>query len=165
MLQWIVHICLEQFRKDVLSAVRRDIRDEKRSEALRGKMGFCSSYFQEIMGRRVRLVAGNRHHCKDLTRFIVHLFNFDDGLERRHWGHKVYRMLYQRTTTGLRGQVSGVKKWKEYSRLLIRTLLEYHWILPYPNGTQLMQTKDERRVWYSIVTANETPHPLTGRWA
>ena len=152
LLMWTIHICLEQFRKDVLTSIKHEIRTEYHGDALSGKHGFCKEYFEEIMEGDVHLVAGNRSDFKQVQELGAYLFGFDDGILRKHWDAKPYRKLHQRVLAGLLLLEDGRNVQKTFQRRLFRKLYEYHWILPYPTPEVFLQTtKQGHRMWYSII--------------
>jgi hypothetical protein len=149
-LTWMVHVCLKQFRMDVLSAVKAEIKEEHREEALKGERGFSHEYFEEIMRDGCYLMSGNRCDFKvpsDLAHFLL---DHGDGRARLHWEDKPFRKLYRRARSGLGVMEGEVKKW--FTVRYWRWLFEYHWILPYPCGNALLQTSKGgcKRMWYSI---------------
>ena len=153
LLGWLMHICLEQFRKDILVSVKHEISPEHHEEALTGKQGFSMEYFQEIMvDGGVHLVSGNRSDFKHVQDLGTYLFGFDDGMMRKHWDSKPYRTLYQRVLAGLVILEDGRSVRKMFQRRLFRMLYYYHWILPYPTSEVFLQTtKLGQRMWYSII--------------
>lgn len=88
------HICLEQFRQDVLHSIKHEILPQHQEEALKGELGFCMEYFEEIMTDRVHLVSGNRCDFKRVHDLGTYLFGLDDGFLRKHWEDKPYRKLF-----------------------------------------------------------------------
>ena len=156
---WMVHICLQQFRVDILSSVKAEISDEHREEALRGLRPFCVDYFEEIMAGGVYLISGNRCDFKQASHLGHFLFDFDDGRIRSHWEDRPFRKLYRRARTALSLRHGALGLVRTFSRRFWRSLYTYHWVLPYPCAEVLMQTtKQGQRMWYSIqpeATASE----------
>lgn len=154
-LSWMVHVCLKQLRLDVLNAVKTEIKEEKREEAMQGEQPFCYSYFDDIMVDGCYLLSGNRCDFKVPSDLAAFLLNDGDGLARLHWEDKPFRKLYQRAKIGLRMQ--GEDLVHKFTRRYWRWLFKYHWILPYPCGNALMQTSkgEGRRMWYSIKQDEE----------
>ena len=60
MLSWIVHICLQQFRIDILQCVKAEIKEQGREEAVEGEQPFCFEWLEEVMTHGVYLMSGNR---------------------------------------------------------------------------------------------------------
>jgi len=150
---FMVHLCLQQFRTDVLSSIKSEILDEYREEIAQGGEPFCYEYLSEITGNSLHLMSGNRCDFKRPKDLGVYLFRFDDRITRGHWENKPYRKLYRRAITALqlqqhRGEFDVVGKFKQR---LQRWLFRCHWVLPYPCPEVLTQTtKQGRRMWYSI---------------
>ena len=89
-LSWIVQICLRQFRIDVLSAVKAEIREEHREEAVKREKPFSYEYFAEIMTEDCYLTSGNRCDFKvpsDLAHFLL---DHGDGRARQHREDKTW---------------------------------------------------------------------------
>jgi hypothetical protein len=151
LLIWMVHICLQQFRMDVLSSLKTEIFEEEREAALEGQRPFCVEYFQEIFGYDIHLMSGNRCDFKVVSQLGHFLFDYDDGRVRAHWEDRPFRKLYRRARTALRLRCSAIDLDETFARHFWRCLYRYHWILPYPCTEVLLQTtKQSRRMWYSI---------------
>jgi hypothetical protein len=162
-LSWMVHVCLKQLRLDVLNAVKTEIKEEKREEAMKGERPFCYGYFDEIMTDGCYLLSGNRCDFKVPSDLAAFLLNDGDGLTRQHWEDKPFRKLYQRARIGLRMQ--GDELVDKFTRRYWRGLFKYHWVLPYPCGNALLQTSkgEGRRMWYSIKQDEEKKTWIWGR--
>lgn len=81
-ISWIVHICLQQFRVDVLNAVLREIVAERREEVIRGEEGFGYEYLDEVMIEGCYLMSGNKTDFKQASDLVHFLFDWGDGLVR-----------------------------------------------------------------------------------
>ena len=148
---WIVHICLRQFRVDILGSVQSEIAVDQQEDALRDTQPFCYEYFEEIMAGAVYLMSGNRCDFKQPSHLGHFLFDFDDGRLRTHWEDRPYRKLYRRARTALSVQYPALRLGSLFARRFWRSLYTYHWILPYPCPEVLLQTtKQGQRMWYSI---------------
>lgn len=149
-LSWVVHICLKQFRIDVLGAVKAEIREAHREEALKGERPFSYEYFDEIMREGCYLMSGNRCEFKVPAHLVHFLLDEGDERVRQHWADKPFRKLYQRARIGLGLHQHALKE--SFTRRYWRWLFDYHWILPYPCGNALLQTSKTggHRMWYSI---------------
>ena len=156
---WIIHLCLRQFRMDVLGSIPSEIREHHRQEALTGLHAFYYEYFDEIMERGVYLTAGNRSDFKVASHLGHYLFDLDDGRQRQHWDHKPFRQLYRRARTALRARFGRSSEiYQAFRRRFWRYLFAYHWILPQPSPQVLLQvTKQNQRMWYSIRTEETGP--------
>jgi len=153
LLQWMAHICLEQFRIDAMQSVEEEILPEHREAALQGPRPFCGHYFREIMSnQRIHTVTGNKTQHKEPRMLVHYLFDWDDGQVREFWDQKPYRTLYRRAWTRL-GDVPalGRQPRRYFRRYVFRYLLAWHWLLPYPHSQGFTQkTKRLGRMWYSI---------------
>lgn len=149
LVSWVVYICLEQFRLDVMHAVKVEIKLEERGEALKGEKGLCYEYVDQIMTEGCYLMSGNKTEFKQVSRLGHFLFDYDDGLSREHWEDRPFRVLYRRAMTGI--AIRNRRYKRVFRARLWQWLYRYHWVLPYPCGNALLQTtKSGRRMWYSI---------------
>ena len=161
LLYWMVHICLRQFRIDVLRTVKSEISEEHREEALQGTQPFSYDYLDQIMTDELHLVSGNRSDFKKVSRLVHFLFDYGDGRDRAHWHDRPFRKLYQRARTALDLRHAALELGATFSRRLMRDVVTHHWILPYPFKDGLMQTtKEGRRMWYSIQPQRNAPGPF-----
>ena len=161
---WMVHICLQQFRVDVLSSIKSEIQEDHREEALRGIEPFCFEYFEEILLDNVYLISGNRCDFKQPTHLGYFLFDFDDGRVRAHWENRPFRKLYRRAQTALSLLPRELRLGQTFSRRFWRCLFAYHWVLPCPCAEVLTQTtKQGQRMMYSIELTEETTRGV--EWA
>ena len=152
LMEWMVQICLRQFRIDILGSVRGEIREESREEALKGEVGFSKEYFDELMVAGVHLILRNRSDFKDVRALMRYLFDFDDGRSRIHWEDRPYRKMYRRAVTGVSVALGGREQGRRLAHQLYEQLFALHWILPYPCAEVLLQTtKAGARMWYSVV--------------
>lgn len=159
MILWIVHICLQQFRVDIMQTVKAEIHNQKREEALLGTKPFCLEHLEEIMADGVYRMSGNRSDFKVVSHLGHFLFDFEDGRIRKHWDDRPYRVLYRRALTAVSFLGRDMKQ--VFRQCFWRMLYQYHWILPYPCANALMQTtKQGQRMWYSIKV-NEDRNPRT----
>lgn len=172
LLSWMVNICLQQFRRDILHGIKLEIKEEHREEAFQGRTPFCQEYLEEISINRVHLISGNRCDFKNVSDLGHFLFNFDDGQIRKHWEDRPYRKLYRRGRVGLDVRDSVLRLGSRFTKLLWRKLYAYHWVLPYPCAEVFTQvTKQGQRMWYSIQTDIEDVgrlqrvRPEEWRWA
>ena len=161
LISWMVHICLQQFRVDILGSVRSEISVDHQEDALQGTQPFCYEYFEEIMAGAVYLMSGNRCDFKQASHLGHFLFDFDDGRMRTHWEDRPYRKLYQRARTALSLRHGALRLGSMFARRFWRSLYAYHWILPYPCPEVLLQTtKQGQRMWYSIQPGPVRREPL-----
>lgn len=161
LIHWMVHICLQQFRIDVLRTVQFEISEDHREEALQGTQPFSYEYLDQIMPAGLHLVSGNRSDFKEVSKLVRFLFHFDDGRARNHWQDRPFRKLYQRARMALDLRHAALELGTTFSRRLMRYLVSHHWILPYPFKDGLMQTtKEGRRMWYSIQPRRNAAEPL-----
>lgn len=163
MLTWLVHVCLKQFRLDVLQAVKAEIREDRRDEAPKGEVAFCHDYFTEIMADGCYLMSGNRYDFKAPSTLVSYLLDHEDQRVRQHWDHKPFRKLYQRARAKLHLEDDELER--KFTQRYRHWLLRYHWILPYPCSNALLQTSKAggRRMWYSVQCSEDGKRWTWGR--
>jgi len=154
LLSWMVHICLQQFRVDVLCSMQKEILAEYLEEALTGDQPFCWEYLTKITGSNLHLMSGNR--CfQTPSKLSSFLFDFNDERKRLRWEDRPFRKLYQRARTGLSLR-HGRQMGQRFFRQLLQNLFKYHWILPYPREDRwVYRIKKGKRLWYSIEKDDE----------
>jgi hypothetical protein len=146
---WIVHICLQQFRIDIVQCVKAEVLEQNREEAVQGREPICLEWLEQIMGGPIHRMSGNRCDFKHVPQLGHFLFDFDDGLERLHWEDRPFRKLYHRASIAIAFLGGGSKR--AFRQCFWKTLYQYHWVLPYPCANAFMQTtKQGQRMWYSI---------------
>jgi hypothetical protein len=149
MVLWIVHICLQQFRTDILQCVKAEMEEQGREEALEGEQPFYFEWPEQIMTHGGYLMSGNRCDFKVVPSLASFLFEFDDGRVRNHWKDRPFRKLYRRAKVAI--GIQGHELQHSFTHQLIRVLFQQNWVLPYPCADALMQTtKQGERMWYSI---------------
>ncbi|KAM0716827.1 hypothetical protein Q7P37_007630 [Cladosporium fusiforme] len=165
LVSWLVHICLVQFRLDVMSAVKVEVRPEEREEALKGQTGLSYEYINQIMSEGCYLMSSNKTDFKQVSKLGHFLFDFDDSVAREDWGDRPFRALYRRARTGIRLRNRRYKR--VFQARFWELLYKYHWVLPYPCGNALSQTtKAGRRMWYSVQQSkNEEAEGEKWVWA
>jgi hypothetical protein len=164
LLFWIIHICLRQFRVDILHKVKKELEEDEAKQALLGLQPFCYEYFTRIMVDDVYLTSGNKTEIKLPLDLSQCLFGSDraGSWSREHWNNLPFRAIYQRSRTGLETyQRTDPTIPQRFERRFQRCLFGYHWILPHPAGGNLLQvTKQGHRMWYSITTSAGEPGAL-----
>ena len=68
----------------MLAPIAAEIRESLREEILQGLRDFSLEYFDEIMLHDVYIISGNRCDFKQPSDLTGFLFDFGDGLVRRH---------------------------------------------------------------------------------
>ena len=152
LIDWIVHLCLRQFRMDTLTTIKSEIHPDHRETALDGLRSWSHTYLKETMNYdELYLVSGSRLVFKDPLKLKEALFRYDDGRKRIYWENKPYRTLYRRACAMLETQPATARLVSRMQDRLCRWLFAFHWILPYPSVEVLVRTtKDSQRMWYSI---------------
>lgn len=156
LISWLVHLCLQQFRVDILQAVQAEIKEAHRDEAVTGNRPFSRDYFQEIMQDGCFLMRGNKTELKTPELVAHFLFDYGDRRERKHWEDRPFRKLYERAFSGIATRVP--ERRASFSSRLWQYLFDFHWVLPYPCYNSLLQNAKvtQRRMWYSIARDDDS---------
>ena len=149
--------CLRHFRKDVFSSIQASIRPEYRARAIEGDFTLCQANLAKTLMPddgfdmpQYRLASGNKMAYKDLEDFIDFLWDFNDGVARKHWDRKGYRVLHERCVQIISAS-SGAEAGKAFTDRIKDLFPLTNWIVPYPNNTVFWQhTKQHERMWLSI---------------
>lgn len=75
-LDWLIHLCLQQFRLDVLRTVQHELCANHRALILDDQIRFCYDEFKSTFNGEVALVSGNRTDFKRPRQLMDALFNF-----------------------------------------------------------------------------------------
>jgi hypothetical protein len=153
LLSWMTHICLQQFRVDVLQHMKKEILAEYH-DSLAGNDPFCWDYLTTITGSNLHLVSGKRP-CQTPSEHASFLFDFDDGRKRLSWENKPFRKLYQSARTRL-SLTHGEQMGKKFSQQMWQNLFRHHWILPHPSSDRWVNKSRGGRPWYSIEKGEVT---------
>lgn len=140
LISWLAHLCLLQFRIDVLQFVKKDIIEARRNEALKGDKCFSYEYLSEIMISGCYLMSGNKTDFKQPDILVRYLFARDDGLDRLFWDQRSFRVLYYRAKNTIAAGADGQNLSRLFTGRVLKLLYRHHWILPYPCSNALLQT-------------------------
>jgi hypothetical protein len=183
-LEYLHALNLEQFDRDIWKAM---LKSHKRSPELtpdaikqKGDIRFCHNHMKRMFSADgvivpPHFVTGNKMRFGRAADLLDFLFLWEDGKERRGWGHKPYRVILQKSFQLVERRLGyrRADKWLDEFFYLVRLT---HWVLPYPSdSTFIMSTKTNRNqglkgrmMWFSVVYANpervELPfrsHPIT----
>ena len=75
-----VHICLRQFRIDVLYTVSNEIRLERRDEALLAEQGLSYRYLNEVLSDGCYIISGNYTGYYSASKLFDFLFGIGNRL-------------------------------------------------------------------------------------
>ncbi len=139
MIRQATHICLQQFREDIINSIKNDVKPDHFERARQGVNPQCKEYFDTIMQKEPYLVKGNKLQSgyKNLDKLATFLFAFDDGLERKHQAGKAFRSLVKRTTLGISLAPNSFFNTLVFKLIIREILYKYYQILLYPNNESL----------------------------
>ena len=150
-LSWLIHLCLQQMRIDVLRTIRRDIRPEIHSTMLEDTVQFCHKGLSAILLCGLVAVSGQRTPYKTPLDAAWALFEHDDGQLRENWENKPFRKLYYRIYNTLKQLPAEQRLLDAFLYRFHRYIFAYHWALPYPTHKELApRSKAGARRWVSI---------------
>lgn len=125
-ISWLVHLCLQQIRIDVLRAIRRDIRPEMHSAILDGTIQFCYKGLSSILLCGMTAVAGLGTQHKNPLNTTRALSKYEDRRLRENWENKPFRKLYHRISCTLK-QLPPKRRLSDiFLCRLYRCLFTYH---------------------------------------
>jgi hypothetical protein len=166
LLQLLVDLCLQLFRKDVFSILsqsklRQPLRDRPSNDACAGKVPltqnglrrvFCDGIFHDD----IHFASGQQMAVTHIDVLFARLWGWDgDGQQgdwpRRHWEYKPFRVLY-RQCFGTIAQIHGMQQARHWRTRLRHTWIRTHWILPYPDSTTFWPRRADKRLqtWVSV---------------
>lgn len=154
LIAWLTHICLRQFRIDLLEKIKSEIKEDQRTDALQGLEPFSYETLSKILTDSVYLTKGHKTFDKNATNMFSHLFAYRGrgvNFNRQHWQDLPFRKLYARVDQML---VEPDDR-EEFRWCIERRLFQYYWIMPHIGGGHFTQkTKAHvggERMWYSVI--------------
>ncbi len=168
-----VHICLREYRRDVMTALKKEVVRSSEPDFDMDTIRFCYADLVQVLFDAPHLVSGNKSktpHPDDLFEWI---WGDSDAYSRRSFCQKPYRIMQQRVRDSLRKV-----RWEETQRwqtTLKSEFFRYHWLIPYPdpNGTLISTAKKTDRnrrahngsirQWWSAIRCNDGPGWVWGR--
>jgi hypothetical protein len=151
-------ICLCAFRKDVFQHIKHLVKKECVEDALAGKVPLCWASVNRILRPRhspAHLVRGKRLAVQSIDVLFAWLWEWKgDHFQRKHWGEKPYRLLYQRSFETIT-LMTGKNHAREWKQKLKSSFVKSHWLLPYPQGDRFMkhQRGQQQVCWWSSYHA------------
>lgn len=152
LLDWLCHLCLQQFRVNVAYALQCDLGNRSRQRALKGQLPFHLSNIRALFSaRKFALVSGNRSPNQTPQRLANLLFEDNNGQDRQRWIHKPFRLHYKQILHTLHHLDRSRRLEFTFVSRHRQMLFLYHWLLPYPSqGSFTQRRKTGERMWYSI---------------
>jgi len=148
----MAHLCFRQFRIDVMSALKEELRQgEARDRAQADEIPLCFDVLAEVFVRLPNLVSGNKTRAQTPTDMVEWIWGDCKTFNRKFFTSKPFRIMYEKTGDCIRSQ--GVEVEDEWRTLFQEQFLRFHWILPYPdtNGTLLSTAKKGgSRQWWAV---------------
>ena len=157
--QHLIWLCIRLFRKDVFSILKPHICKDHVSSAMSGTIPLCMTLIEDMLDPdqpRPYIAGGGRTKYKDTWDLVNYFWDLDDGIERRHWVDKPYRLLYQRCKFMVR-RVAGSKGEGRFVRQLKRFFVATNWMLPAPCSYGFWQKTKEtdggHKMWIALTNA------------
>lgn len=154
-LEWLMHIILQQFRVDVLNSIIEDLADdckdeETRKEIERGHKPFSYDYISSICRpERMVVMRVQRTTWNTPKKLLAYILGWKDGMERQYWENKPFRVMHRQCCAEL--HQLDPELGLHWDAMVRRGILRWHWLLPYPHKHGLTETnKVGERKWYSI---------------
>jgi hypothetical protein len=166
LLQLLIDLCLQSFRKDVFSYLHQHpgavrIIPQHKDLALSGRIPLTWPSLQrtlEIPSQGLCIVWGNNMRVRHIEVLFMWLWDWnhhisgDDAdnvatLERKHWEHKSYRMLYRQCFSQIQ-KICSPRQAQTWRETLKGQFIRSHWILPYPSQNTFFSRKDKQLQWW-----------------
>ncbi len=174
--QHLIWLCIRLFRKDVFSILKPEISGDHISSAMSGTIPLCMSHIANMLDPdqpQPYIAGGGRSKHKDTWDLVDYFWDLNDGLERRCWVDKPYRLLYQRCKFIVR-QVVGSKGERQFIRQLKRFFVATNWMLPAPSSYGFWQKTKKKdngscKMWVALTNSylwdQQNPRPdITQTW-
>lgn len=150
-------LCLCAFRKDVFQHIKHLLRRDCIADALAGKVALCWPSLNRVLRSRyspAQLVIGQRLAVQSLDVLFAWLWEWkDDQFQRKHWGEKPYRLLYQLSFEIIL-RMRGKAQARQWRKKLQQSFIRSHWIVPYPQGDRFFKQRTGQQVcWRAIYHA------------
>ena len=149
--KWLVENLVWGFQQEVLNACSGDLQDGKQEWSPNG-FHFSVDKLSLQMKGKLNLVGYNsngRQQPKTPLQRLQHLWEFEDGLARKSWKNKPYRLRYQQVVSlwnSLLGPLGWPWSHKEFYKFFIRRCTVW------PNSTTScwFPLKNHSRVWHGL---------------
>lgn len=166
LLQLLVDLCLQVFRKDVFQTLagrrtQQPLSPSSLQEACAGtvpltRRGFRQVFEHGLLDDDLQFVTGPHMRVTHIENLFAWLWGWDgDGCqgdwERVYWEFKPYRVLY-RQCFGVIAQLHGLRQAREWRVRVKQTWIRTHWILPYPSPQTFWSRGPHQRLqtWVSV---------------
>ena len=157
---FMIHVCLRQFRLDVLGKIRKDCLPQYHGDLLTDRVVFCVEDFARVLGTEPHLVTGNRSMVTNFDDLFELFFGVDPTYHRTYWKTLGFRQLYQLATKILGTSCTLKGKEETWVTRFRRALSAHHAIFPVHNQAGGGLLKREKRVlqfWSLIHEPGEGP--------
>ena len=160
---YMIHICLQQYRRDVVATLKKEVDPAQLDKAVQAMVGFSSTTIREIFGREPYLLNGNKSTIKEFGMLFDILWGTDGETVRTRFINKPYRQAYQAARETYKSYAPEVDPESSWERKFEAELVRYHWIYPVPDvtaaaGCMISVSKiGGHRVWWSLLLDPRKP--------
>jgi len=150
LLHLMVHLCLRQYRRDCLEALKKDIQSPFLQMNLEpDDVSFTYRGLQPLFGSEFHWHSGNRSICPVPEKLFGWLWGKTGDLKRTNFETRSFRIFAAHCSDILRDYPQLSSQW---TPLLRQSFFECHRVVPFPdtNGS-LISTIKRKRSWYSIL--------------
>lgn len=171
--QHLVWLCIRLFRKDVFTLLKPQLSKDHASSAMSGTIPLCMALIDDMLDPEIYIAGGGRTKYKDTWDLVDYFWDLDDGIERRCWVDKPYRLLYKRCRLIVH-RVAGSKGERRFVRQLKRSFVATNWMLPSPCSYGFWQKTKKadggHKMWIALTNPylwdQENPRPdMVQTWA
>ena len=153
-----IHICLRNFRVDVLTAFARHDQSIKRHDIERmyqGEISLCHTHLTELLGKEPRMYASNRSNMKDFQTLFDTFFGETTPSTRRLHGRALpYRTAYNKARNLFTTHSKDPSPEAAWRKVFAKELITYNWMFPVPdltNGVLCIKQHGLSPAWWSVM--------------
>ncbi|KIW09648.1 hypothetical protein PV08_12101 [Exophiala spinifera] len=159
-----VHICLREYRRDVLTAMKKELVQWDEADFDLDLVQFCHAGIQAALATEPHLVSGNKSKTSTPADLVEWLWGDSIKYNRKSFALKAFRIMRQKVEDALKEDWRPT--WNQWTDLLQAEFLRHHWLIPYPdiNGTLISTAKHTRaRQWWSVIRPSGGTQWIWGR--
>lgn len=159
-----IHLCLREYRRDILAILRKELRDASDEDFDIDDIRFCYDTLIQVFRDQPSLVSGNKSLAAQPSDMFEWIWGDSSLYCRRFFQEKSFRLMARKIQEALcEVRVEMRVAWKAQ---LQAQLFRHHWLLPYPdtNGTLISTAKATRaRRWWSVIQGPTSTEHSWGR--
>ena len=141
LIELIVHIILQQYRRDVLHALSKELVLSANSGENVDDVRFCYDHFSQHLNNAINLIKGNKTKIKQPQQIFDWTWGPSEAdlsnpvYRRDYFDRKPFRLLYQKVRDAVRRHPN---LFQQVNASLYHEFFLHHWLVPYPDGNGTM---------------------------